>query len=857
VTLEDLPRVTIALLLCAAPFVAAAAPAGDPDPGVSLDLAEARAARISNLRYDLALSIPSDRAARIEGRVTIAFELADAEAPLVLDFAAPPDHVREVRAEGRPVAARLVNGHIVVPASVLARGGNQLTIEFTAGDAPLNRADDFLYSVFVPARAHEALPCFDQPDLKGRWTVTLDVPAGWEALANGAERARETVGDRVRVGFTETKPISTYLVAVAAGRMQVETAERDGRTLRMFHRETDAARLERNRDVIFDLHAHALAWMERYTGIPYPWGSFAFFLAPAFQFGGMEHPGAITYNAPVLLLEPSATKNQLLGRASLIAHETAHMWFGDLVTMRWFDDVWMKEVFANFMAAKIVNPSFPEIDHDLRFLYAHYPVAYDVDRTAGTHPIRQPLENLRDAGTLYGPIIYQKAPIVMRQLERLLGEDALRDGLREYLHRFAYGNASWSDLIGLLDRRTDEDLAGWSRVWVESSARPTIRTELELDAGGRIASLALVQDDPLGRGLRWPQRLQLALGTAEGVRHVAVMVRDTRTVVDEVRGWAAPDFVLPNGGGLGYGLFLPDHRSLAWLAARAGEIPDGLTRGSAYVTLWDQVLEGRLAPADFLELALRALPDEADELNVQRLLAQAERLYWRFTDAGRRAALAPRVEGMLREGLAHAPTSGLKNAWFRSVSRTALTGATLDFVAAVWRQDHVIEGLELGEPDYIALAQELAVRNVQGWEAMLDRQLARIGNPDRRARFTFVRPAVSADPAVRDAFFASLADPANRQREAWVLEALEYLHHPLRAAESQRYVRPSLELLETIQRTGDIFFPKRWMDATLGGHASAAVADTVRAFLAERPDYPPRLRRIILQSADELFRVAR
>src|SRR5437016_10299680 len=152
----------------------------------------------------------------------------------------------------------------------------------------------------------------------------------------------------------------------------------------------------------------------------------------------MEHPGAVFYNAPGLLLEESATQNQKLDRASTIAHETAHMWFGDLVTMRWFTDVWMKEVFANFMAAKIVNPSFPGINHELRFLLAHYPAAYDVDRTAGTNAIRQPLANLSEAGTLYGAIIYEKAPIVMRQLETFLGADAFRDGLREYLRRYAF-----------------------------------------------------------------------------------------------------------------------------------------------------------------------------------------------------------------------------------------------------------------------------------------------------------------------------------------------------------------------------------------------------------------------------------
>src|SRR5690606_34922735 len=212
----------------------------------------------------------------------------------------------------------------------------------------------------------------------------------------------------------------------------------------------------------------------------------------------------------------SATQNQKLGRASLIAHETAHMWFGDLVTMRWFNDVWMKEVFANFMAAKIVNPAFPDINHELRFFYAHYPSAYEVDRTAGTNAIRQQLDNLNEAGSLYGAIIYQKAPIVMRHLEMLLGEDTFRDGMREYLKNYAFGNATWTDLIALLDKRTPEDLAAWSTAWVDERGRPTIATEFSVGSGQSAVNtegpfpvlVGISQKDPYeARGLRWPQPL--------------------------------------------------------------------------------------------------------------------------------------------------------------------------------------------------------------------------------------------------------------------------------------------------------------------------------------------------------------
>src|SRR5205085_11616132 len=375
----------------------------------------------------------------------------DAARPLALDFepnGAGAVHAIEVN--GQRVTPSLRDGHIVL-ADRLREGENRVVIEFDAGDAPLNRNDEYLYTIFVPARAHEAFPCFDQPDLKARWTLSLEVPDGWEALGNGAETSKTSRDGRTRVAFAETQPLPTYLFAFAAGKFSVERAERNGRAMRMFHRETDAAKVARNRDAIFDLHAAALAWMERYTAIPYPFGKFDFLLVPAFQFGGMEHPGAIFYNASGLMLDESATQNQKLGRASVISHETAHMWFGDLVTMRWFNDVWMKEVFANFMAAKIVNPSFPNINHELRFLHAYYPSAYDIDRTAGTNAIRQPLENLRDAGTLYGNIIYDKAPIVMRQLEMIVGAEPFRQGLQQYLREHRFGNASWPDLIAVLD----------------------------------------------------------------------------------------------------------------------------------------------------------------------------------------------------------------------------------------------------------------------------------------------------------------------------------------------------------------------------------------------------------------------
>jgi len=840
------------LLLAAAPLAAAAV---SPGRGVPETLAEERAAAIRDLRYELSFRIPESKAEPVRGTETVRFILAAPRA-VTLDFEQPRDHIVSVEAGGRPTAFDFVDGHIVLPAAATRSGENAIRIEFVAGDESLNRNNDYLYTLFVPARARYAFPCFDQPSLKGRYALTLEIPAAWQVTANGAEIDRHTMGGRTTVRFAETRPLPTYLFAFAAGRFQVETAVRNGRTFRMFHRETDAAKVARNRDAIFDLHAHALEWLERYTGIPYPWGKFDFVLIPAFQFGGMEHAGAILYNASSLMLDPSATQNQLLARASVIAHETSHMWFGDLVTMRWFNDVWMKEVMANFMAAKIVNPSFPEINHDLRFLLSHYPAAYDVDRTAGANPIRQPLANLDEAGSLYGAIIYDKAPIVMRQLEAIVGEDGFREGMREYLKRYEFGNATWLDLVGILEARHPGQVAQWSRAWVAERGRPEIATEVRMGADGKISSLALVQRDPLGRGLIWPQRLRVTVGFADRVENDDVAENGVSTDIPQAKGQPRPLYILPNGGGIGYGLFRLDEATLRYLLGHMEEIADPLTRASAWIDLWENLLEGRVEPAKFLDTAERTLPRESDEQNTQRILSYAVRAFWHEIPAAQRTARAPELEAFLRRGLAQAPTASRKSAWFNAFRDVVLTRDGVAWLARVWRREEKVEGLTFAETDEIAMALNLALREAPGWQQILEEERGRIRNPDRKAQFEFVMPAVSADPAVRKQAFERLRDVANRRHEPWVLESLRYLNHPLREPEARQFVQPALELLPEIQRTGDIFFPKRWMDAALSGQRSPEAAAAVRQYLAAHPELPERLRWVVLSAADDLLRTA-
>jgi aminopeptidase N len=818
------------------------------EQGVSWQLAEHRSQTLSGLRYSYKLTIPDSINSPITGILTVSFDWNDESAqPIVLDFLSPMERVKTLSVNSIETNWLASSDHIVIAPSAFSSGLNSIELEFDVGDEAFNRSSDFLYALFVPDRAHYSLPLFDQPNLKGRVTWEVTAPENWRVVANGPQETTTQLDGQTRFQFSETEPMPSYLFAIAAGKFEIETAVINGREFNMFHRETDALKVTRNKDEVFKLHADTLAWLEQYTQIDYPFKKFDFVLIPSFQYGGMEHPGGILYRAASVFLDETATQRQILGRASLIAHETAHMWFGDLVTMNWFDDVWTKEVFANFMAAKIVNPAFPEVDHELRFLTAHHPSAYAVDRTEGANQIRQPLENLRFAGTLYGAIIYQKAPIVMRHLENRIGEEAFREGMREYLATYSYGNASWPDLIAILDKLTPEDLSSWSQVWVSEAGRPNIMVQRQGD------DVLISQQDPQAQGRIWPQTLNVRAGSLSASKNFTIELGEQP---QRLIGAGKADFILPNGSGLEYGNFLLDERSRNHLITNVSQLEPALLRGAAWVTLWDQLLAGYLAPSVFTDSLLNALPIEQNELIVDRLLGYLGGVYWNYGGAEERRNLAPQIEVLLWSQVNSDRSRSARSAFYASYRQLALSEEGTARLERLWLGEESVEGLPLSETDQIALASGLALRGLSNAEDILDQQRQRIQNPDRLARFDFVRPALSSNLASRKAFFEFLAQAENRNREAWVLNGLQYLHHPLRVADSIEFIQPALELLTEIQATGDIFFPSRWLDVNLGGHNSIEAADIVTAFLNDSESLSPRLRLKVLQSSDRLFRSA-
>ncbi|ELR73897.1 Membrane alanine aminopeptidase N [Fulvivirga imtechensis AK7] len=824
-------------------------------PGISEELANYRKSTIDSIVYDLRFNIPPGKDAPVTGEARISFALKNNAEDVILDFNASSDKIKQVKSNGEVIDIWWEQEHLIIPAAQLQLQ-NTIHIQFEAGEQSLNRYEDYLYTLFVPERASTCFPVFDQPDLKARYKLALTVPKGWQAVANGPVTSIEENGDAVSYYFAETKPISSYLFSFAAGDFKVVTRDAGGREMRMLHRETDSAKVNRNVDAIFEWHAKSLQWLEEYTGIPYPFEKFDFVLIPSFQYGGMEHPGAILYSASTLFLDESSTLNQELGRARLIAHETAHMWFGDLVTMKWFNDVWLKEVFANFIAAKIVNPGFPEVNHDLQFMMAHYPGAYHVDRTRGTHPIQQPLENLKNAGTLYGGIIYQKAPVVMRMLEESTGKDKLQEGLRQYLNTYAFDNASWDDLINILSDDVTFNIDGWNQRWVKSAGMPVVYYRLSSKKKNEtlIDKLSIWSRNEYADEVQWwNQDLQILLGYTDSTAIVeANILTDSKSF--DLEGMPYPEYLFLNAGGLGYGYFRMGGDSKEHFLKNIDKHQDPVLRGAVWINLFEAMLRRQLDPEKLMSRAMASLPQEKEALIAEYITSIIETIYWRLYSPEQRLQLAPRLEGLLLNMTLHAPTINLKSTYFNILKRIAITDNSVMILKRIWSEEMTLEGLPLAERDFTSLAYELAVREVEGYEDILKHQYENITNPDRKKKFEFIEPALSADETVRDAFFASLRDEKNRSNEAWVLDALSYLHHPLRAQSAVKYIKPGLEMLTEIQLTGDIFFPYRWLDRTLSGHSSEEADNEVRQFLYRHNNYPANLKNKILQTSDMLFR---
>ena len=800
------------------------------------------------------------------------------------------------------------NEHIVIPAALTRAGENTVDIVFTAGDQSLNRNDEFLYTLLVPDRARTLFPCFDQPDMKALYTLSLEVPMTWKAVSNthiakehliytgwtnvqkhihqgnlihdqagnkpdgndqdgnnqtingqtGNRAGSKTDGTKGRqpssrklITFSRTEPLSTYLFSFVAGEFYRKDYDDGRHRFSAYYRETDTAKIAQLDDIFAEVAA-SLEWLEEYTGVPYPFAKYDFIILPGFQYGGMEHTGATLYNDGRMFLSPNPTLGDRLSRTELIAHETAHMWFGDLVTMKWFDEVWTKEVFANHFAAWISEPLYPEVNHRLNRLRSFNTSALSEDRTEGTVSISQELPNLRYAGLVYGQIIYNKAPVMMEKLIEIMGRDAFRQGIQTYLKRYAYSNATWDDLVGILDSLTSADLRGFSQAWVYEKGMPDLTFRI---TGKHRDSLTVTQSDPLGRGILWPQSFGVTV--SDGTQSVQTEVRmDAAEITIPIvtnangtpsgTGLTGARYILPNTDGRGYGRFILPRESARWLLGHWPEIQDGTARFATLMNLQENYLAGLISARDWSRSILTGLEKETDQLTASSLSGFLGRAMDDLNGTDREA-----VEQRLWT-LAHThPEQPIRTILLRSLPSGLTTAALCDSLYAIWETQS--EPL-YSENNYTSLAWELAIRFPDRAGHILATQRARLTDPDRLRRFDYISRAVNPDEAARDTLFQSLMQAENRRIEPWTSSVLSYLNHPLRESSSVRYIRPGLDILEEVQRTGDIFFPRNWAGALLGSHRSPEAWQEVQKFLQDNPDYPALLRNKILQAAYSLFR---
>lgn len=820
--------------------------------GVSQSLADNRHRVVSDVFYELSFSIPLRQSDSIPASERLSFNLKANTSPLQLDFKERSDHLKELSVNGTKIKAPFYNEHIVIDTKYLKEGRNRIDIGFIAGELSLNRNRDYLYTLLVPDRARTTFPCFDQPNIKARFQLTLTAPRDWKMLGNAVISHAIDSGDFRKYIFRQSDLFSTYLFSFVTGRFEIADKQEGEHLMHLYYRETDSNKIRLSIDTIFDAHKKAIDFLEAYTQIPFPFQKLDFAAIPDFQYGGMEHVGAIDYKASSLFLDSGATQDQRNARANVISHETSHMWFGDMVTMQWFNDVWMKEVFANFMADKITQGSGADNSYELKFLLTHYPRAYAVDRTEGANPIRQVLPNLDQAGSLYGAIIYDKAPIMMRQLERLMGAEPFRDGLREYLKKYRYSNATWPDLISILAKRTPEDLQKWNRVWVNTPGRPVLNYTIE-QKEGVISKLVISQKGERRQDYLLPQFFKVALVYDDHTEQLDVNLKEASVELKEARGTKMPLYLLFNSSGEGYGLFPVDKNMISHI----DQCEDPVMRASAYINLYENMLAGKtISPTELMTLYLPLLSKESEELTLNLVAGQLSEIYWHYILPTERNRMAPVIETTLWSAMNNEPVQGKKKILFRTYQSIALTPAALDTLHNIWKEQRPPTGIKLSEDEYTSLALSLAVKDFPD-DAMLDTQLNRLKNVDRRQRLQFLMPAVSKDQKTRDAFFASLKQLSVRKKEAWVGDALSYLHHPLRTSSSVRYLPGSLQMLEEIQRTNDIFFPGTWLNASLGSYQSIEAVTIVRDFLKAHPNYNPQLRMKILQAADPLFRAAK
>ena len=850
------------------------------EAGVSRALAASRSRRISELRYDLELGLDAGLT-RLSGRARIRLRLADDHqtAPVVLDFRDLTTAGRTIdgsiaglKVNGRFVTDhRLVNGHLLLPASHFQAGENEISVDFESVVAlagrPLISFEDqadgsrFVYLLSVPMDASLAFPCFDQPDLKGSFTLSLTVPAGMAVISNSEPCGEPTAEDeRVRHRFEPTPPLSTYLFSFAVGPFAKLESHLNGHPLRLFVRQSQLARAESEWPAILGLTASGISYLSDYLGYDFPFGKYDQVLLPGFPFRGMEHAGATFLREEAVLLGATPGPGEMVSRAALILHELVHQWFGDLVTMRWFDDLWIKEGFANLLAytslASIRPFGLDEREVWKCFYLAHKPGASAIDRTTGTTPIHQSIPNLGDARSAYGAIVYQKAPMILRALSFSLGAETFQRGVRRFLRRHAFDAADWRDLISSFEEVSGRTLRRWSDAWILGSGLPCVETEWKLASGAgdnrSRLTVRLTQRDPQGGQRSWPIEALVRIVLADGSsRSLRTSFDGPSSSLIEIDADTGPRFIFSNDEGLGYGSFLPDQQSLDALIEEVDTTDDPLDRILFRGAIDDAFAEGRLSPVEYLEMLQRSIAKERDEGHLNWLLERLIEVTERHIEVEAVAGSPTPTEKLLLSRMDSAVTKGENLLLLRAFRRLATTtegaGRLREMLAACRRPG----GATLAPADRWAIIATLLSLGDPKAEQLFEEERLN-DQSESAAKLAWITAAARPDAATKASYFRQYLHPGE-VAEDWVEGSLTNFNHRHQSGLTIEYLLPALAALPQLKRQRKIFFILAWLNAFIGGHPAARALPIVDDFL-HRYQIDRDLISKILQVADPLRR---
>ncbi|CAL9459544.1 Aminopeptidase N [Streptomyces sp. enrichment culture] len=848
-----------------------------PGENLTRDEARERAALLSVDGYEVSLDLRSaigedhgDGPRTFRSVTTIRFRCAEPGASSFADLIAPG------------VTAVSLNGRDLDPGEVF--DGTRILLEDLAADNELvvdarcaysrtgegmhrfvdpEDGEVYLYTQYEPADSRRVFANFEQPDLKAPFRFEVRAPEGWTVWSNGAGELTDGVWR-----FAETKPISTYITCVVAGPYHyvTDTYERvfeDGTHLRIplgaMCRRGLAPHFDA--DDVFLVTKQGLDFFHDHVDYPYPFGKYDQAFVPEYNLGAMENPGLVTFREE-FIFRGKVTRASYEGRANVILHEMAHMWFGDLVTMEWWDDLWLKESFADFMGAFSLVGATRFTDGWITFANRRKAWAYRADQLPSTHPITADIRDLQDAKLNFDGITYAKGASVLKQLVAYVGQDAFLEGARRYFKRHAYGNTRLGDLLSVLEETSGRDMGAWARSWLQTAGVNSLTPQVLLGADGRVDELAIVQEAAESHPELRPHRVAVGLyrrggdGALERYARAETDVDGARTVVAELAGAEAPELVLVNDDDLTYCKIRFDETSLASLKAHLGDITDPLARALCWSALWNLTRDALLPARDFVDLVVRFAGRESDIGVLQMLHAWAESALVHYAAPAWReqggALLARCAERELYDA---EPGSEHQLAWARFFARTAGDPAGLDLLEGLLNGTSAVEGLVVdqelrwaflepltahGVADEKALAEELARDDTASGKRHQVRCLA--ARPSAEVKAQCWAQVVESDALSNALVEATIAGFAqSSQRELLAPYAEKYF-----AAIERVWTERSIQIGMDVVRG---LFPAL--------QDSQATLDATDAWLTAHGDAAPALRRLVLEARDDLARALR